>query len=110
MSGVETDKGSIETEVVVNAGGMFAAEIGALAGVNVPIIPMAHEYLITRPSGLPLDLPTMRDPSLLVYFRGESGGLVMGGYERNPRRGGSTASRPTSTASCSPRTGSASRS
>jgi 4-methylaminobutanoate oxidase (formaldehyde-forming) len=45
---------------------------------------MAHEYLITRPAGLPLDLPTMRDPSLLVYFRGESGGLIMGGYERNP--------------------------
>ena len=45
---------------------------------------MAHEYLITKPSGVPLDVPTMRDPSLLVYFRGESGGLVMGGYERHP--------------------------
>ena len=55
-----------------------------MAGVVVPIVPMAHEYLITRPSGLPLDLPTMRDPTLLVYFRGESGGLVMGGYERDP--------------------------
>ena len=44
---------------------------------------MAHEYLITKPSGLPLDMPTMRDPSLLVYYRPESGGLVMGGYERN---------------------------
>jgi glycine cleavage system aminomethyltransferase T len=63
---------------------MFAAEIGGLAGVIVPIVPMAHEYLVTRPAGLPLDLPTMRDPSLLVYFRGESGGLIMGGYERNP--------------------------
>ncbi len=84
VTGVQTDKGPIETEVVVNAGGMFAAEIGDMAGVVVPIVPMAHEYLITRPSGLPLDLPTMRDPSLLVYFRGESGGLVMGGYERNP--------------------------
>jgi glycine cleavage system aminomethyltransferase T/glycine/D-amino acid oxidase-like deaminating enzyme len=84
VTGVETDKGSIATEVVVNAGGMFATEIGAMAGVTVPIVPMAHEYLITRPSGLPLDLPTMRDPSLLVYFRGESGGLIMGGYERNP--------------------------
>ena len=52
-TGVETDKGSIETEIVVNAGGMFAGEIGALAGVNVPVIPMAHEYLITRPSGRP---------------------------------------------------------
>jgi glycine cleavage system T protein len=81
---VETDKGRIDTEIAVNAGGMFAAELGGLAGVVVPTIPMAHEYLITRPARLPLDLPTMRDPSLLVYFRGESGGLVMGGYERNP--------------------------
>jgi 4-methylaminobutanoate oxidase (formaldehyde-forming) len=84
VTAVETDKGRIETPIVVNAGGMFAGEIGRLAGVNVPVVPMAHEYLVTRPSGLPPDLPTMRDPSLLVYFRGESGGLVMGGYERNP--------------------------
>jgi 4-methylaminobutanoate oxidase (formaldehyde-forming) len=81
---VITDKGDVETELVVNAGGMFAPEIGRLAGVNVPLIPMAHEYLITKPSGLPLDMPTMRDPSLLVYYRPESGGLVMGGYERDP--------------------------
>ena len=84
VTGVETDKGSIETGVVVNAGGMFAGEIGALAGVNVPVVPMAHEYLVTRPLDVPADVPTMRDPSLLVYFRGESGGLVMGGYERHP--------------------------
>jgi 4-methylaminobutanoate oxidase (formaldehyde-forming) len=84
VTGVETDRGSIETGVVVNAGGMFAAEIGRLAGVTVPVVPMAHEYLVTKPSGLPLEMPTMRDPSLLVYFRPESGGLVMGGYERNP--------------------------
>jgi 4-methylaminobutanoate oxidase (formaldehyde-forming) len=83
VTAVETDKGTIETEVVVDAGGMFAGEIGALAGVTVPIVPMAHEYLVLRPSGLPLDMPTMRDPSLLVYFRPESGGLIMGGYERH---------------------------
>ena len=83
VQAVETDRGEIETEIVVNAGGMYAFEIGALAGVNVPIVPMAHEYLITKPSGLATDMPTMRDPSLLVYFRPESGGLVMGGYERN---------------------------
>ena len=81
---VITDQGAIETELVVNAGGMFAPEIGRMAGVNVPLIPMAHEYLITKPSGLPRDMPTMRDPSLLVYYRPESGGLVMGGYERDP--------------------------
>jgi glycine cleavage system aminomethyltransferase T/glycine/D-amino acid oxidase-like deaminating enzyme len=83
VTAVETDRGSIETEIVVNAGGIFAQEIGALAGVNVPIVPMAHEYLITKPTGLLLEMPTMRDPSLLVYFRPESGGLIMGGYERH---------------------------
>jgi len=83
VEAVETDQGEIETEIVVNAGGMYAREIGALVGVTVPIVPMAHEYLITKPTGLPLDMPTMRDPSLLVYFRPESGGLVMGGYERH---------------------------
>ena len=82
VEAVETDRGVIETEVVVNAGGMFAGEIGALAGVVVPIIPMAHEYLVLEPCGLPTDMPTMRDPSLLVYYRPESGGLIMGGYER----------------------------
>ncbi|MDQ3867312.1 MAG: FAD-dependent oxidoreductase [Actinomycetota bacterium] len=84
VAGVETSNGEIEAEVVVNAGGMFAGEIGAMAGVVVPIVPMAHEYLVTRPADVPLDVPTMRDPNLLVYFRGESGGLVMGGYERHP--------------------------
>ena len=83
VEAVETDQGEIETEIVVDAGGMYAREIGALAGVNVPIVPMAHEYLVTKPAGLPLEMPTMRDPSLLVYFRPESGGLVMGGYERH---------------------------
>jgi glycine cleavage system aminomethyltransferase T/glycine/D-amino acid oxidase-like deaminating enzyme len=81
---VVTDRGSIDTELVINAGGIFAPEIGRLVDVTVPIIPMAHEYLITTPSGLPLDMPTMRDPSLLVYYRPESGGLIMGGYERDP--------------------------
>jgi len=83
VTGVDTDRGKIETDVVVNAGGMFAAELGALAGVIVPTVPMAHEYLVLEPSGLPLEMPTMRDPSLLVYFRPESGGLIMGGYERH---------------------------
>jgi 4-methylaminobutanoate oxidase (formaldehyde-forming) len=83
VTAVETDRGAIQTEVVVNAGGMFAGELGALAGVTVPVVPMAHEYLVLKPSGLPFDMPTMRDPSLLVYFRPDSGGLIMGGYERH---------------------------
>ena len=83
VQAVETERGEIETEIVINAGGMYARDIGLLAGVNVPIVPMAHEYLVLEPSGLPTDMPTMRDPTLLVYFRPESGGLIMGGYERN---------------------------
>jgi 4-methylaminobutanoate oxidase (formaldehyde-forming) len=82
---VDTDKGRITCDVVVNAGGMYAHEIGRMAGVNVPIVPMAHQYAITRPKiDIPSDLPTMRDPDRLVYFREEVGGMIMGGYERNP--------------------------
>ena len=82
---VVTDKGEIETEVVVAAGGMAAPDIARLVGVTVPIIPMAHQYLITEPFDPPLDpLPTLRDPDNLVYWRTEVGGLVMGGYERDP--------------------------
>jgi glycine cleavage system aminomethyltransferase T/glycine/D-amino acid oxidase-like deaminating enzyme len=88
VRGVQTEWGPIEAEVVVNAGGMFAAEIGRLAGVRVPIVPFAHEYLVTQPfrertvDGELVHLPTLRDPDLLIYFREEGGGLVMGGYER----------------------------
>jgi 4-methylaminobutanoate oxidase (formaldehyde-forming) len=84
VRGVETDSGPIECEVVVNAAGIYGHEIGRLAGVHVPLVPMAHQYAITKPVGLPRDMPTLRDPARLVYFRGESGGLVAGGYERNP--------------------------
>jgi glycine cleavage system aminomethyltransferase T len=82
---VDTDRGRIECEVVVNAGGVFAHEIGRLAGVNVPVVPMAHQYALARPrEPVPRDLPTMRDPDRLVYLREEVGGLVVGGYERDP--------------------------
>jgi 4-methylaminobutanoate oxidase (formaldehyde-forming) len=82
---VETDGGPIQAEVVVNAGGMFAPELGRLVGVTVPIVPFAHQYLVTEPiEGVTPDLPQLRDPDNLVYFRPEVAGLVMGGYERTP--------------------------
>jgi 4-methylaminobutanoate oxidase (formaldehyde-forming) len=89
VTGVEVEAGgersTIESEVVVDAGGMFAPEIGRLAGVNVPIVPIAHEYLFTNEiDGVHPALPTMRDPDNLCYFREEVGGLCMGGYERQP--------------------------
>ncbi|MEX0709629.1 MAG: FAD-dependent oxidoreductase [Chloroflexota bacterium] len=85
VTGVTTDRGEIVAEVVVNAAGMFAPEIGRMAGVTVPIIPFAHQYLVSEPiDGVTPDLPQLRDPDNLVYFRPEVRGLVMGGYERNP--------------------------
>ncbi|MBI4636875.1 MAG: FAD-dependent oxidoreductase [Candidatus Rokubacteria bacterium] len=85
VSAVVTAEGPIACEIVVNAAGIWAHEVGALAGVTVPVVPMAHEYLVTKPiEGVERGFPTMRDPDRLVYFREEVGGLLMGGYERDP--------------------------
>jgi len=85
VTAVETDKGRIECEVVVDAAGMYAPELARMVGVDLPIIPYGHQYLITEPFDPPLEpLPTLRDPDNLIYFRTEVGGLVMGGYERKP--------------------------
>jgi glycine cleavage system aminomethyltransferase T/glycine/D-amino acid oxidase-like deaminating enzyme len=79
------ERHEIRADVVVNAGGMFAPEIGRMVGVTVPIIPMAHQYLFTEPiDGVHPGLPQLRDPDNLVYYREEVGGLCMGGYERDP--------------------------
>ena len=87
MRKVVTEKGDVEAEVVVIAGGMFAAELGRLAGVRIPLIPMSHQYLVTQPFRGDDEgrLPTLRDPDLLVYYREEGKGLVMGGYERQSK-------------------------
>ena len=82
---VRTERGDIRTEATVIAGGMFSAELGRLAGVRIPVVPMSHEYIVTQPfreRDPQNPLPTLRDPDLLIYFREEGGGLVMGGYER----------------------------
>jgi 4-methylaminobutanoate oxidase (formaldehyde-forming) len=84
VSRVRTDKGDIECEMVVDCGGMFAAEIARLVDVRVPIVPMSHQYVVTEPMFEHRDtpLPSLRDPDNLVYYRQEVDGLVMGGYER----------------------------
>ena len=85
VTGVTTAHGEIACEVVINCAGQWAREVGRLAEVNVPLISVQHQYMITEPiDGVPRDLPTLRDPDRLIYFKEEVGGLVMGGYERNP--------------------------
>ena len=86
--GVRTDRGDVECEAVVVCGGMYAAEIAALVDVRIPVVPMSHQYVVTAPvPGIPARLPSLRDPDLLVYYRQEIDGLVMGGYERRVRPG-----------------------
>ncbi len=85
VTGVSTTKGEITCEKVVNCAGMWAKEIGRMAGVSVPLQPMQHQYLVSEKiEGITPDLPTIRDPDTLTYFKEEVGGLVMGGYELNP--------------------------
>jgi 4-methylaminobutanoate oxidase (formaldehyde-forming) len=85
VAAVVTDKGRIVCEIVVNCCGQWAREFGRLAGVNVPLVSIQHQYMITEPiDGVSGDLPTLRDPDRLTYYKEEVGGLVMGGYEPNP--------------------------
>ncbi|WP_198950432.1 FAD-dependent oxidoreductase [Kineosporia sp. A_224] len=90
VSRVRTDRGDVECEVVVDCGGMFAAQIARMVGVRVPLVPMAHQYIVTEPlltdrlGPREKPLPTLRDPDWLVYWRQEVDGLLMGGYERDP--------------------------
>lgn len=84
--GVKTEQGDIKCEIVINCGGQWAKEIGRMAGVNVPLQAVEHQYMVTETfdTPVPSDLPTLRDPDRLIYFKEETGGLVMGGYEPNP--------------------------
>ena len=82
---VNTAQGRIETGIAVNCAGQWARHIGQLAGVSVPLVSVQHQYIITEPiAGVPRNLPTLRDPDRLIYFKEEVGGLVMGGYEPDP--------------------------
>jgi len=82
---VRTDQGDIACEKVVNCAGQWARQVGAMAGIEVPLQPVKHQYIITEKlAGLASDAPTLRDPDRRIYFKEEVGGLVMGGYEPNP--------------------------
>lgn len=83
---VKTTLGDIACEKVVNCAGQWARQVGAMAGINVPLQPVKHQYIITEKiDGLATDAPTIRDPDRRTYFKEEVGGLVMGGYEPNPQ-------------------------
>jgi glycine/D-amino acid oxidase-like deaminating enzyme len=82
VTGVVTDRGEIEAEYVVNCGGIWARELGKMAGVNVPLHAAEHYYLITEPiAGMHPDMPIVEDPDRFAYYREEVGGLMIGFFE-----------------------------
>lgn len=82
---VITEHGRIECEKVICCAGQWTRTFAERFGVNVPLVPMEHQYMVTEPfDGVPSNLPTLRDPDRLTYYKEEVGGLVMGGYEPNP--------------------------
>jgi len=86
ITSVKTTAGEIACDKVVNCAGQWARQVGAMAGINVPLQPVRHQYIVTEKiAGLATDAPTLRDPDRRTYFKEEVGGLVMGGYEPNPQ-------------------------
>ena len=85
VQAVITDQGRITCEKLVICAGQWSRALGAMAGVNIPLVPVQHQYLVTeRIEGVAPNLPTLRDPDRLTYWKEEVGGLVMGGYEPKP--------------------------
>ncbi len=87
---VETAKGPIHARHIVNAAGTWGWEIGAMMGLNIPSVPVLHQYLVTDTvedvakrvaDGLP-ELPIIRDPEESWYVRQERDGLILGPYEK----------------------------
>ena len=84
---VATKDGSITAEIVVNAAGTWAREVGAMMGLDLPVVPMLHQYLVTEDveavKGLDTELPIIRDPEESWYARQERQGFIVGPYEKD---------------------------
>lgn len=86
---VITEMGTIVAEHVVNAGGLWARKVGRMAGVNLPVTPMQHHYLVTEQIDDLADdaevIPSILDLDGYTYMRPERKGILMGVYELNPK-------------------------
>ncbi len=82
VTGIETDHGPIACNLVINAAGAHAYHIARIAGIELPIIPVRHEYFVTVSSeGMHPALPVIRIPDASLYLRAETGALLCGGWE-----------------------------
>jgi 4-methylaminobutanoate oxidase (formaldehyde-forming) len=85
VQGVDTDRGPIDSPVVVDAAGAWARQVAARAGIHVPAVPTRHQLLVTEPiAGARPELPIVRIMDASVYVRPCDGGFLAGGYEREP--------------------------
>jgi len=79
---VITDQGEIKADIVVNAAGLWAREVGRLAGVDIPAGVVEHQYMVTeKHDAISANFPTFRDPDNLFYLKAEPGALALGGWE-----------------------------
>jgi len=83
ITGVRTAQGDINCEKLVLCCGQWTRALAKSIGVTVPLVSVEHQYMLTEPFDVPKNLPTLRDPDRLTYYKEEVGGLVMGGYEPN---------------------------
>ncbi len=83
---IETREGTIQADIIVNCAGTWAREIAAMMGVDLPIVPMLHQYLVTEGieavGALEKELPIFRDPDESWYSRQERDGMIIGPYEQ----------------------------
>ena len=87
VTGVKTDKGVIRCEMVVNAAGLWGAQVAAMAGLNIPCTPVLHQhssFQAVAGAEVPEGGPCFRDTDYLIYGRPEHGGILVGGWETNP--------------------------
>jgi len=82
VTGVRTEHGDLTAEFVVNCAGMWAREVGRMAGVNVPLQAAEHYYLVSEAvAGVHRELPILRDPGNSAYVREEAGKIMVGFFE-----------------------------
>ncbi len=86
---ITTEQGEVTADHVVNAGGLWARRIGRMVGVDLPLTPMQHHYLVTEDLPLLLarndDMPCVTDLEGCTYLQQERKGILLGVYERDPR-------------------------
>lgn len=86
---IDTEQGTVIAEHVVNAGGLWGRKVGRMVGIDLPLVPMLHHYLVTDEvpmlQALPEEIPSITDLEGFTYLQPHGGGVLLGVYERTPK-------------------------